>query len=96
MKRRSSRREEAKIAQGGTLGMRSSDGFRGGARLFIVARFSAPFALPLWADFTSLGSYTGRRFACPGPFSMAPYGSEPMIRSWDDRRRGHLELLVLV
>ena len=45
MQRRSSRREETKIAQGGTLGMCSPDRFpprRGGARLFIVAGFSAP------------------------------------------------------
>jgi hypothetical protein len=51
---------------------------------------------PSGADDPFFASYPGLRCACPGLFSMAPYGSEPMAAHGMADMEVHLELLVRV
>jgi hypothetical protein len=72
MQRTSSWREEAKIAQGETLGKRLPDtspprrgGVKPSHRRWIHRSVERAFAPPLWGGFSPLASYPGLRCACP-------------------------------
>jgi hypothetical protein len=95
LQRRSSRREETKIAQGETLGKRSTEGFpprRGGVKVQHIPGFRSPrrerSIRPYGANISLFTSYPGLRYACSGLFSIAPYGSRPMDCSWGGRCGG--------
>jgi hypothetical protein len=95
LQRRSSRREETKIAQGEPLGKRSTEGFpprRGGVKVQHIPGFRSPrrerSIRPYGANISLFTSYPGLRYACPGLFSIAPYGSRPMDCSWGGRCGG--------
>jgi hypothetical protein len=79
-------REETKIAQGETLGKHSNKGFpprRGGVKAPCRPwiQWHKHSIRPYGAEDILFASYPGLRYACPGLFSMAPYGSRPMGRS---------------